>query len=477
MHNSNGKLIDLTPWIRSNGSSYAVDTSDYKDLKSFHLNICNEAHQDCGPNVSACLVNGETHIESGYNNLTEIVYDNSKKAVTLTLGGQYNDTCPDKRVKTRVFFTCDNSTTKNQYPKLAVQDKSCQYDILWTSVHACPVEEFQVPATQCRIKHEGSSQDIDLNRLVKNDKVIEVPGITVDGKERTMLLSICRGLSSKKYKCGGKESSLTNACLIDSNTTISDLSASNSQAISSITKSTLRLADGRLHLESIAANKSCVIPIGPEFNITKQLGTKLEFFCADQDDTKPTYLGFDGCTYLFEWGTRMMCNPIPFRSIPFDFELTKNITSSEGWQPLRPRDRNQPKAKAKGAEKSHKENMDDSKSVIASEEIKQELDKPRGATESTKSNQANSPTTSTDKSETNYQTLMDDSKMTKPHKYFMIGLISITLTAFIVIIFILDKRTRLGLTLTSIRQQARQAFQAQPTPYTRVDQFNDSLDL
>lgn len=68
-------------------------------------------------------------------------------------------------------------------------------------------------------------------------------------------------------------------------------------------------------------------------------------------------------------------------------------------------------------------------------------------------------------------------RMNKLHKFFMIGLILTSLGAFVVVIFILDRKTRLRIPLSNIRRQVSQAFQPQPVPYTRVDQFNDSLVL
>jgi len=485
-----GKLIDLTPWVQSSGSSYEVDTSLFnKTVKKFNLNVCNEAHDACGPNVSACYVNEGGSVESGYNNLTTIDYDVKDKAVIVTSLGHHKESCPDHRLRTTLRFSCITKTTTSSKPRLT-NLTACESIVEWQTIHACPVPEIGAPSTDCSIKYKPLDIDIDLRSLTKNASFVEVSNFKLEGKEKNMMLGICRGIDKNIMKCEGKSTSATTACLIDAGYNTTDRKANNSEIVGSITKSFIRLADNRLYLESFATNKSCQIPAGRNFNATRQVGTRIEFYCSDYDDDKPKFLGFEDCIYTFEWGTRLLCfetaGTIGFPKIQIGGVVTNLSTNIEPKKTTNLSDESlkiQLDQKQKSASEMHKATLDNSVTIIepkkkTDEEVVKNIavEKIQSERSRTPAQNVSIPKSVTVKT-TSSETTQLPKKMDTIPKFFMISLIVMSLTAFILIIFILDKKTRLRIPIGNIRRQARQVFQPQPVPYSRVNEFNDSLDL
>lgn len=429
-HDPNGKLIDLTSLILSNGSSYNVDLSatDNNKVKKFRLNICNEAHDDCGPNVSSCYLDEQLgHVETGYNNLTSIRYDTKDNAVLLTSLGLYKHQCKGGRIETVIRFMCKNTTSPWSSPKL-VRSTACENIIEWSTMRACPVSKVSSPGTECKLKYEPLGVDIDIMKLTGNRTMIAVPDITLLGKKKKMILGLCKGLP-RSLLCEGKMISTTSACLLDATDNSPTRAANNSQIVGSVTKSFIKLSDDRIYMESFAPNKTCIETIRDSFNVTQKVGTRLEFFCSTSHHELPVFLGYDDCTYVFEWGSPLMCLET----------LTKPSNKTE--------------------------KFDETKSVILEDEI--HLTNVNIKDVLKDDNRKKETTRHEEKSITINNTTP---KMNSAHKYFMISLILLSFVAFIVIIFVLDKKTRLRVTL----RQARQAFQPNQQTYSRV--VND-LDL
>jgi cell division protein FtsL len=435
IYEPSGKLIDLTPWILSNGSSHKIDTSN-TTVKQFNLNICNEAHEPCGPNVSACFVDaGSNIVESGFNNLTSISYDVKDRAVLLTSLGHYKKDCDHNRVKTVVRFICKDRIIANSRPKL-IRSTACESVVEWPSVYACPVDDVSEPETECSIKYEPLGIDIDLRKLTNNRNLIEIPNINLDGRNKTMVIGICQAIP-KNYVCEGKLNSLTKACLIDADDKATVRSANNSLVVGSITKSFIKLSDEKIYLESFAVNRTCSEAVHKDFNVTQPVGTRIEFFCSAEAQSMPKFLGYDDCTYVFEWGSPVMC-----------LETFSNLTAIVQQNQTKSNLTNIPKQFA---------NIN-IKDVIKSEDQKVELKKQNASKNDDKLATRTEPPKQP-------ASRNNQPKMNGVHKFFMISLIVASFAAFIVIIFVLDKKTRLRVTL----RQARQAFQSnRQQPYSRV---------
>lgn len=459
-----GNLIDLTPWVLSNGSSYEIDIGAFNQtIQKFYLNVCNEAHRPCGPNVSSCYSGRNTHIESGYNNLTSIKYDSKDKTAILTSFGQYNEVCSDQRVKTVTRFVCKDKVFRNTRPKL-IRTTVCENIIEWQTIHACPVTEYTAPAVNCSIHSEYQGINIDIKQIVNNLTSVEVKGILMNGKKKNFMLGLCQGINRSKLRCEGKSSALTAGCLYDADSTSPVKTKNDSEIIGSISKSFVRLAEGRVYLESFAPYKTCNIPMGRNFNATQQVGTRIEFFCSNKSDEAPKYLGYNECMYLFEWGSEQMCLE-SFNGKEYENNRNQSVYLSD--KELKIDLNEQPK----NAREKHQEILNDSEKIIKNSE-----------SHKSSSNNTGSPQTTTkdiipkEPDVSHVVKPQSNSRMNKLHKFFMIALIVMSLAGFIVVILILDRKTQFRFPLGNMRRQARQAFQPQPVPYTRVDQFND-LDL
>lgn len=487
IYNSDGQLIDLTTWILSDGGSYLVDTSMITNttIKEFHLNICNDAHKSCAPDVASCLLTdrGEL-IETGFNSRTSLKYVKRENATHLVTQGQVNPLCRDSRVKTTVKFKCGASSPSNK-PKL-LKNTPCENIIEWESIHACPMDEIKTPATNCRIRHNLLGVELDLHKMSANHSTVLVNNIKVDGQLKDMQLGICNGLPVKEITCEGQHRASTSACLIDNSIGSSVKTRDNSKIVGSIMKSYIKLTDDRVHLESMAVNKSCSITQGPHFNITKPLGTRIEFFCAPEQAEKPEYLGFDDCVYVFEWGTPIMClEHAPLRSKEVALKDKSNSKASGKEESSS----NKPTVivpthnddKYLSPEEKHKFTLDDAKKILDPAHNTSAIGLNNDAhtsplTADTTKNSSNSQSNKPNLVDTKQEEQIKP-KMGNLQKVFMIGLIVMSLSAFIITIFILDKKTRLRVPIAAIRRRAGQAFQPVPVPYSRVNRFNDSLDL
>lgn len=426
IYEPSGKLIDLTPWILSNGSSYEIDVGNNTDIKRFDLNVCNEAQDRCGPNVAACFLDHSGMVESGYNNLTSIKYEMSDQSVLLTTFGHYNEHCDNSRMKTVTRFICKNQIMTNTRPRL-IRSTACEQIIEWPSIHACPLTDVSVPETECSIKYKPLGIDIDIKKLTNNQTKIEIP-VKLDGQDKTMIFGICQAIP-KTYKCEGKLNSNTKACLIDAHDNSTVRSVNNSMIVGVFTKSFIRLADDRIYLESFAVNRTCSESVRGNFNVTQQVGTRIEFFCSERAQDKPSFLGYDDCTYVFEWGSPSLCLEA------FSISTKRPSATTVGNETY-----------VKDVINSGSQNPN--KKETFKQDDKPRPYKPRGQTAA-----------------------VEPPKMNSVHKFFMITLIIVSLAAFIVVIFVLDNKTRLRVKL----RQARQVFQSNnQQPYSRVI---DHLDL
>lgn len=473
VYDPQGRLIDLTHLVLSNGSSYEIESGNFNTtIKKFHLNVCNEASEQCAPNVSSCRL-GDKSVETGYNNLTSVKYDSKDESVNLVSLGEFNEKCESKRVKTVVKFLCPKQYNALTKPKLVSSD-DCDNIIEWSTIRACPVPDVQEPATNCEIKYEPLGIDINLKEILTNESFVEVSDMNVNGKNKTMILSICQGISLETYRCANKSSRGTSACLLEGSGRNSS-EPSKSEILGTIAKTTIKLEDSRLLIESYAPNKTCEVPVSPGFNYTRQLSTRIEVVCAEKDEPKPKFVAFEDCVYLFEWASSEICleNMINQPQVirPSNSSFTPKpiiITPSNGSLPVPTHNQSEDlrnpdpdEASNRTAHDLHKDTVADSKRILKPEEISpSQITNQEPKKDSIVTNQSIQPTT----------------KMNRAQKFFMIGLIVMSLTAFVVVIFILDRKTNFKIPLGRIGRRARQAFRPQPVPYSRVS-FNDNLDL
>lgn len=285
---------------------------------------------------------------------------------------------------------------------------------------------IRVPATDCRLKNETLGIDIDFKQLASNASFIEIPNITVNGTQQTLAISLCQGikLNSTDFKCGNRTSSTTNVCLFNST---SVKTSQNSRVIGTIITSRLRQNGNRITWESYPGYvdlKNQTI-IGAT-NSTVPPSTRIEFLCSKVTDAKPIFDHYDNRTFFLNWSTPLACPRLVEQPKP------QNVT----------------------------------------EHIPTVIQK--NTTTTSPKMQSTTTTTSTLAPTLNVEPVVQSpTKMNNMHRFFMISLIVMSLAAFMVIIFIMDKKTRFNIPLNNIRRQARQVFQPAPVPYSRVSDFND----
>lgn len=337
--------------------------------------------------------------------------------------------------------------------------------VAWQTIHAFPVTNYTVPIAKCSISYEPLGIKIDIKQIVNNSTSVEVKDIMIDGKKKNIMMGLCRGIKSSKLSCEGKSNSLTASCLYDADVkSLVNLTKNNSEIIGSVSKSFIKLGDGKVYLESFANNKTCDIPTGPNLNATHPIGTRIEFVCSNITDVEPKFLGFNECIYQFEWRSNLIC----LEGLKNNISVTNKTDGSQSAKLTDKELKIDLSDQPKSAQDKHKETLKDSQ--IMNNSGKLPSDNNGSAANSTKGASPKEP---------NIPVIVQpqsNSRMNKLHKFFMIALIVMSLAGFIVVILILDKKTQFRFPLGNMRRQARQAFQPQPVPYTRVDQFND-LDL
>lgn len=455
-----GKLIDLTPWVLSNGSSYIVDNNGHNDVKDLHLNVCNEASRDCGPNVASCFVGSSGTVESGYNNMTSIDYNESNKSVSLIQIGQKDTACSGGRFKTTVEFKCRSGASKTKSRPTLVRGSKCENHIEWPTMHACPVPDIKLSASDCRFKSDLMGVDINLRKIFNTSTFVEVDNIEENGVMKTIKLGLCRGIDRLTFKCEGKDSSTTTACLVEPRTKLSSEKAvQNSTIVGHMMNSAIRLVDDRLYLESFVTNRTCQERASHNFNTTYKVGTRIEFFNSPVAMTKPKYLGRINCVYTFEWGSPEIVFESLESSQSADVHDAKNSSTT-----------------ASTVDKSGKDIAPKPKSTVHKESDEPKSEKQVTSTSTAAPNTVRSSTVEP-KSPEPISTggSITGARMNNLHKFYMIVLIIGSMSLFIAVIFILDRKTRSGFPVRCSR--LRQMFQPPPVPYSRVHDCSRNFEL
>lgn len=453
-YNTNGDLVDLTPLIKTNGSDYSLDTSLFKDFNlTFNINVCNEAHKTCGPQVAACASRPEQgHIEAGYTNSTHLSFNAQTNMAQMTYLGHINDNCDNNFITTTVNFKCGGS--KIGVPKLLKHD-NCKNEIEWQSVYACPVREIQKPFAECTFKSEFNNLDIDLNKVFNKTLTVD----NFDNENSTFIFTACQGIL-----CGTKKTSQTSACLIKSksNTTKAEI-------IGSVQYSSKKFVSDRLNLDYFSANDtSCELP--PDNNGFKKIarqGARIEIFCERNASwPKPKFLGINDCIYTFEWGRVEMCfdlnSDIASPTIP---SIASNSTSTS--TPPNQTILMHPDPRAPQATK-----LPSSSSPLISvgQKVESQSALPSPSKTSSQRTQSQPSKPSNNSPKSNWQE-------GGVQKFFMISLISIALVAFIVGMIIVDKKTKFSRPLRHFRGRLRRDDESKAVPYSRMNEFNVFLDL
>lgn len=376
----------------------------------------------------------------------------------------------------------------------------------------------------CTFEYRPSGISLDIKKIINGTDFVEVPQFTLNGNNMSMLIGLCKGISGKS--CQGKANKGTGACLIDHSFNTTTLDANNSKIVGSIQRAGLKLKDGRLVY--------LINHFDHNTNNTKDYkfeDVRVEFFCANETQSHPNFVKYENNTYVFEWAWKEICDALKSTPKPkvlvmkddhFGQNVTSSTTSSASHPPLSDKDlKINFNSELKTAKELHDETHDDSKKILEQSSQQQHqhqqpsssstttTSRPSVATkpsqhdtdkreeikpkdmdrseESAKMVKTGNTSSNQDKDKQNNDinskpssagaNKLDGSvKMNKLHKFFMISLIVVSLAGFVVLIFILDKKTRLRIPLSNIRRQARQALQPQ-TPYTRVDSFHHHLDI
>lgn len=329
-----------------------------------------------------------------------------------------------------------------------------------------------IKGKDCSFKYRPYGVDINLKNLTGGTDIIDVD---IDHNTR-IKLSLCRGFKG----CEGKSNSGTIACKIKLDDKTKDINSTltkdNSIVIGNISKYDLKLSPtyDRLIYHARTYNESACIPENKSEKLPYQ--THIEFYCnSNSTSKKPKYVGFNNCTYQLEWGWEEMCkikatiesaikNKTTVNVIKDD-NINNNSTDSDLKINLEPR--------PKSAKELHQETVNDAKKLL-------HLENDQNNTNHQQQQSTNNTTipikvaidmnkTKTDDNHNDAHTISSNLKNTKTNSTHnpipMIGLIIISLVGFVILSFVLEKKTRLG----EIRRRRLAFNQQSDVPYTRVE--------
>lgn len=443
-YNNQGQLIDLTRLIHSNGSDYSVKVyPEGKNSSSIiRFNVCNEASVSCGHGVAACYNDNSSSSEIGYLNQTSLRFDEKTEQVILKYIGTSTSTCKNG-TSTQINFVCKEH---NHLDPSHYDEDSCNHVLIWDTIYACPVETFTKPFNECPVKfpHEFN---FDLLKVF-NGTPLSLNNF--DGEGSSFKFSVCGGMNSS---CGSKSTKTTTACL--THTVNGSLT---SEIFGSLGESNMVIVNDRLMLDyKPHSAKTCVVN-SDKYSLSKvsHYGARIELICEkDAPLDAPRYIGFNDCIYTFEWPMKNICN---------EYSSTESIKLNETQI-----------ATTSLAPKITKKNEFTSPRLVTTKSLE---DKRQQISNNTLVPGMRIPISKEEKLEKN-EPIENNTRDWKEsaQKFILVFLICISFVGFALGMIILDKKTQFSRPLRQMRGKLHHHDAPKPVPYSRMNQYNDFLDL
>ena len=345
VYDNQGFRRDLTPLIRTRGSSYKVLSQD----QDFYINVCSGLSNMCSEeNTGACLKTGDkTYTKVGDFRFNTLEFKSSSAVVPhehleMTYRSKSGEICHNANSNytstTTIRFICPPKTHKrsidfvDRNPKL-VSNLDCNYQIEWLTEYACPRHSTSSSASECKFTDDVHGIDFNLKRLLKNEQndFYQIENIDISANQSyDMLFNICGGLT-KSVNCGESKWESMAVCLKSKNKTIKD------KAIGFTTSGTLNFVDNKVLLRYESKDSDC--KFGNNYIAETTL---IEFICDPKGfEYKgiPEFVSFEECTYYIIWKTSLVCpviNPniscvTTYKNLTFDLSPLRKGYGSDPW--------------------------------------------------------------------------------------------------------------------------------------------------
>ncbi|KFM80576.1 Cation-independent mannose-6-phosphate receptor, partial [Stegodyphus mimosarum] len=280
-----GYIFDLNP-LKSKNNNYNVTVGDY----NFYFNVCDKLNgfENACINSSACQTKPKEPSFSKSLGLPNdrLIYRNGLitleyKSGTGTCHGKYNRS-------TRITFTCHHALEDKDGPYFVSEAEDCTYLFEWPTVHACP--PFDV--IECSaIGDNGAYYDLSKLSLPNDNYYVKHPMY-----EKNFVINVCRSVvHTPDSVCPYTSAS----CLTD----VSNHPVDEPVNLGRVSQGPY-IDNGKLKINYTSGD-----PCDVEGTETARfMQTVIEFICDRKSiDSKPEFVGRDGCTYYFDWHTVYAC--------------------------------------------------------------------------------------------------------------------------------------------------------------------------
>ncbi|XP_035231798.1 cation-independent mannose-6-phosphate receptor-like [Stegodyphus dumicola] len=277
-----GYIFDLNPL--KNKNNYNLTVGEY----NFYFNVCDKLNgfKNACMNSSACQTKPKEpsfSISFGLPN-DHLVYRNGVLTLEYTSDANY---CHGKYSSSiKIIFTCHQALEVGPY--FVSETEDCTFLFEWPTVHACP--PFNV--VECSVIGDNGAY-YDLSRLSLPNKNYYVKHPLY---EKHFVINVCRSLvPALDFVCPYTSGS----CLVD----ISNHPVDEPVNLGRVSQGPY-IDNGKLKINYTSGD-----PCYAEGTETERfMQTVIEFICDHNSiDSKPEFLGSNGCTYYFDWHTIYAC--------------------------------------------------------------------------------------------------------------------------------------------------------------------------
>ncbi|XP_035222792.1 cation-independent mannose-6-phosphate receptor-like isoform X1 [Stegodyphus dumicola] len=288
-----GYIFDLNP-LKSKNNNYNVTVDDY----NFYFNVCDKLNgfENACINSSACQTKPKEASFSKSLGLPNdrLIYRNGLitleyKSGTGSCHGKYNRSA-------RITFTCHHALEDKDGPYFVSEAEDCTYLFEWPTVHACP--PFDV--IECSvIGDNGAYYDLSRLSLPNENYYVKHPMY-----EKNFVINVCRSVvHTPDSVCPYTSAS----CIVD----VSNHPVDEPVNLGRVGQGPY-IDNGKLKINYTSGD-----PCDVEGTETARfMQTVIEFICDRKSiDSKPEFVGRDGCTYYFDWHTVYACESEPIKTI------------------------------------------------------------------------------------------------------------------------------------------------------------------
>ncbi|XP_074663133.1 cation-independent mannose-6-phosphate receptor-like, partial [Tubulanus polymorphus] len=292
-----GKQYDLSSLsLSADKENWAL--MDTRNHRKFYINVCRPVNpvgsaKNCDSLAGACMATFENNQEkisvaNAGRPARPKIDQNGDPYLEYTSGLQCSSSVNKTAYVTRIDLSCKKGALSTSPVFVSASSDNCEFNFLWQTEAACPIENVMSKADDCTLKDPKSNFEFNLKPLTLKDG----NGYDVESLDKTkkFKLNICGAVKS----CGKVQNKDASVCLVGN--------TGSNKALGMINK-TIHYSDGDLVLKYVG-------------NLDVSTGVvtivKITFRCdKDVPLGKPRFIKKSNYVYEFEFVTSLACSPAP----------------------------------------------------------------------------------------------------------------------------------------------------------------------